>query len=164
MANAVFYMTSRARFGYDFYKRSRSPKDGYGPPDLKPRLQSGESRRLHFRIFWVRANYRGLKGKVDNDNPLVMNGATFAGIIQKGKIAYSADGPDRHGGLVKDIEAQNIDLSQTHAAYLSGQTYTVQAPATASAMNKATLGGYTPASRYFRPPSGPWSPPSGSIR
>jgi flagellar hook-basal body protein len=78
----------------------------------------------------------------DLNNNLVMNGSTFAGIIQKGKITFTADGPDRHGGLVKDIEAQNIDMSRTAAASLSSSQATVSSPATASSMNYAKLGGY----------------------
>jgi flagellar hook-basal body protein len=78
----------------------------------------------------------------DLNNRVVMNGATFAGVIQKGKITFSADGPDRHGGLVKDIEAQNIDMSKTAAAVLSSAVPTVVNPVTASSMTHATLGGY----------------------
>jgi flagellar hook-basal body protein len=78
----------------------------------------------------------------DINNTLVMNGSTFAGVIQKGKITFSADGPDRHGGLVKDIEAQNLDMTKTAAATLTSSNSTVIAPSTSSSMNYASLGGY----------------------
>ncbi|MDR2200113.1 MAG: flagellar hook-basal body complex protein [Deltaproteobacteria bacterium] len=78
----------------------------------------------------------------DVNNNVVMNGSTFAGIIQKGKITFTADGPDRHGGLIKDIEAQNIDLAKTAIARLTSATTVVQSAATASSLNHATFGGY----------------------
>jgi flagellar hook protein FlgE len=78
----------------------------------------------------------------DTNLTLAMNGASFAGLIQKGKITFTADGPDRHGGVVKDIEAQNIDMSRTAAATLTSSQSTAANPATASSINYATLGGY----------------------
>ncbi|MDR2459703.1 MAG: flagellar hook-basal body complex protein [Deltaproteobacteria bacterium] len=79
----------------------------------------------------------------DVNNNVVMNGATFAGVVQKGKITFTADGPDGHGGLVKDIEAQNLDMTKTAAARLTSASATVvTAPATASSINHYTFGGY----------------------
>jgi flagellar hook protein FlgE len=78
----------------------------------------------------------------DVNNRLVMEGATFAGIIQKGKITFTADGPDRHGGVVKDIEAQNINMSATAAAVLTSASAYISAPLTASSLNYAKLDGY----------------------
>ncbi|MDR1164901.1 MAG: flagellar hook-basal body complex protein [Deltaproteobacteria bacterium] len=78
----------------------------------------------------------------DINNDIVGNGATFAGLIQKGKITFTADGPDRHGGEVKDIEAQNIDLSKTAVARLTSASASIINPATASSMNFAEFGGY----------------------
>jgi flagellar hook-basal body protein len=77
----------------------------------------------------------------DLNNTLVMNGSTFAGVIQKGKITFTADGPDRHGGLIKDIEAQNIDMTKTAAASLSSAVPNIHV-AVASSINHATLDGY----------------------
>ncbi|MDR2443553.1 MAG: flagellar hook-basal body complex protein [Deltaproteobacteria bacterium] len=90
----------------------------------------------------------------DLNNTVVMNGATFAGVIQKGKITFSSDGPDGHGGLVKDIEAQNIDMSKTAAATLSNQVSNSQNPATSSSMNYANLGGYFTGSPVFSAATG----------
>jgi flagellar hook-basal body protein len=78
----------------------------------------------------------------DVNNTVYMNGATFAGLIQKGKITFTADGPDRHGGLIKDIEAQNIDSAKTAIAKLTSASAIILSPATASSLNHATFGGY----------------------
>jgi flagellar hook protein FlgE len=78
----------------------------------------------------------------DTNNMVLMNGATFAGIIQKGKITFTADGPDRHGGEVKDIEAQNLDLSKTTAAFLSSAKTSAANAATAGTINHYRLDGY----------------------
>ncbi|MDR1545876.1 MAG: flagellar hook-basal body complex protein [Deltaproteobacteria bacterium] len=77
----------------------------------------------------------------DINNRLVMNGATFAGIVQKGKITFTADGADRHGGQIADIEAQNIDMTKTAAAALTSAS-AFASSLTASSMNYAELGGY----------------------
>ncbi|MDR1037202.1 MAG: flagellar hook-basal body complex protein [Deltaproteobacteria bacterium] len=90
----------------------------------------------------------------DLNNSLVMNGASFAGIIQKGKITFTADGEDRHGGLIKDIEAQNIDMSKTARALLSSASATVAMPATSSSMNYYTFGGYYTGSPSFSAATG----------
>jgi flagellar hook-basal body protein len=79
----------------------------------------------------------------DADSQIYANGATFAGLVQKGKITFTADGPDGHGGLIKDIEAQNIDASKTAAAKLTSASATVVAStATASSITHAAFGGY----------------------
>ncbi|MDR2141397.1 MAG: flagellar hook-basal body complex protein [Deltaproteobacteria bacterium] len=78
----------------------------------------------------------------DINNRLLMEGATFAGLIQKGKITFTADGPDRHGGLIKDLEAQNVDLSKTTAATLSSAKTSVLNQATANSLNGYKLSGY----------------------
>ncbi|MDR1395037.1 MAG: flagellar hook-basal body complex protein [Deltaproteobacteria bacterium] len=86
----------------------------------------------------------------DSKERLLMNGATFDGLIQKGKITFTADGPDRHGGVIKDIEAQNLDLTKTAAAqaYGSGDP-TVKYPLTANSLSKFSLGGYYKGSPDF---------------
>ncbi|MDR1086506.1 MAG: flagellar hook-basal body complex protein, partial [Deltaproteobacteria bacterium] len=78
----------------------------------------------------------------DVNNRLFMEGSTFDGLIQKGKITFTADGPDRHGGVVKDIEAQNIDLTKTAAARLISGAAAVQNKATANSMDYYHLDGY----------------------
>jgi flagellar hook-basal body protein len=91
----------------------------------------------------------------DLNGSLVMNGSTFAGVIQKGKITFSADGEDRHGGVIKDIEAQNIDMSKTARAVLSSGSATVVAlPATSSSLNHYTFGGYYTGSPTFSAATG----------
>jgi flagellar hook-basal body protein len=72
-----------------------------------------------------------------------MEGASFTGLIQKGKITFTADGPDRHGGLIKDIEAQNLDSSKTKAATtsMSDQIGTIMA--------SAKIGGYYTGSSIY---------------
>ena len=78
----------------------------------------------------------------DTETNVFMNGATFAGIVQKGKITFSPDGPDRHGGEIKDIEAQNIDLTRTTAARLTSAVATAVSGAVASSITNYKFGGY----------------------
>jgi flagellar hook-basal body protein len=90
----------------------------------------------------------------DVNNRLLFEGSTFAGLIQKGKITFTADGPDGHGGLIKDIEAQNIDLAKTAAARLISAKTSVSFTATANSMNGYKLGGYYEGSPVFSSNSG----------
>jgi flagellar hook-basal body protein len=90
----------------------------------------------------------------DVNNSVVMNGASFAGLIQKGKITFTADGPDRHGGQIKDIEAQNINMSATALAALSSGATVVQNPATSSSMSHFRFGGYYTGSPVFSATTG----------
>ncbi|MDR1040946.1 MAG: flagellar hook-basal body complex protein [Deltaproteobacteria bacterium] len=90
----------------------------------------------------------------DMNNSLVMNGSRFAGVIQKGKITFTADGEDRHGGLIKDIEAQNIDMSMTARATLTSGSASVALPATSSSLNHFTFGGYYIGSPSFSASTG----------
>jgi flagellar hook-basal body protein len=83
-----------------------------------------------------------------------MEGASFAGLIQKGKITFTADGPDRHGGLIKDIEAQNLDLSKTTAASLASARTSVLNQATANSMNGYKFSGYYEADPIFSATTG----------
>ena len=71
---------------------------------------------------------------------LLADGASFAGLIQKGKITFSAEeGDSGAGGLIKSIEAQNLDLGNSVKAY----TDAIAAGAGASeAMSTASIGGY----------------------
>jgi flagellar hook-basal body protein len=78
----------------------------------------------------------------DSNYNLFMEGASFAGLIQKGKITFTADGEDRHGGVIKDIEAQNLDISLTKAAFFSSASANCVNPATASSINFVKVGGY----------------------
>jgi flagellar hook-basal body protein len=79
--------------------------------------------------------------------------ATFAGLIQKGKITFTSDGPDRHGGVIKDIEAQNIDFSEgkTKAASINDPTFSTAATGT---LRNATIGGYYTGSPKPNPATG----------
>ncbi len=65
--------------------------------------------------------------------------ASFSGLIQKGKITFSGDGDDRHGGVIKDIEAQNLNLGLSKMSV-------IQKPDTKSAESQLTqtaaIGGY----------------------
>ncbi|MDR1872640.1 MAG: flagellar hook-basal body complex protein [Deltaproteobacteria bacterium] len=85
----------------------------------------------------------------DINNRVLMEGASFAGLIQKGKITFTADGPDGHGGLIKDIEAQNIDLTKTEAARLTSAVTSVANQYTANSLNSYKLGGYYEGSPVF---------------
>ncbi|MDR1086525.1 MAG: flagellar hook-basal body complex protein, partial [Deltaproteobacteria bacterium] len=78
----------------------------------------------------------------DANKTLFMEGATFDGLIQRGKITFTADGPDMHGGVIKDIEAQNIDLEKTVAARLISASATPADAATANSINYYKLDGY----------------------
>ncbi|MDR1312418.1 MAG: flagellar hook-basal body complex protein [Deltaproteobacteria bacterium] len=92
----------------------------------------------------------------DLNNSVVMNGSSFAGLIQKGKITFTADGEDRHGGLIKDIEAQNIDMSKTARSVLTSGSASISASnyITASSMNHYTFGGYYTGSPAFSATTG----------
>gem|GEM_PF-1982670 len=74
-----------------------------------------------------------------SSNRLKDDTASFSGLIQKGKITFTGDGTDRHGGIIKDLEAQNLDLTNSKMATIdeprrmSGTQYT---------MLNATVGGY----------------------
>jgi flagellar hook protein FlgE len=85
----------------------------------------------------------------DTELRLFFEGATFNGLIQKGKITFSADGPDRHGGVVKDIEAQNIDLTKTTAAYLSSAKASAKSVTAASSITHYNIGGYFSGTSVF---------------
>ena len=78
--------------------------------------------------------------KDSNNKELLSDTARFSGLIQKGKITFTGDGTDRHGGVIKDIEAQNLDLSLCKMSTFDvpewlgyNTTYT---------MKNATIGGY----------------------
>jgi flagellar hook-basal body protein len=89
--------------------------------------------------------------KDSNNNLLLEDTASFSGLIQKGKITFSADGDDRHGGLIKDIEAQNLDLSKTKMATMGEPQYTTSSTVT---MKNATVGGYFKGSPTIDPFTG----------
>jgi len=74
--------------------------------------------------------------KDSNNKLLLEDTASFSGLIQKGKITFSADGDDRHGGLIKDIESQNIDLSKTKMATIGSTS------ANTATLKNSTIGGY----------------------
>jgi len=77
--------------------------------------------------------------RLDSNNAMLMDdNASFSGLIQKGKITFTSDGPDRHGGVIKDIEAQNLDLSKTKMAVIGDPQYN----ASTATFRKATIGGY----------------------
>ena len=89
--------------------------------------------------------------KDSNNKLLLSDTARFSGLIQKGKITFTGDGTDRHGGIIKDIEAQNLDLSQCKMAShdaperRSASTYT---------MLDAVIGGYYTGSPRIDPVTG----------
>ncbi len=90
--------------------------------------------------------------KDSNNNLLLSDTASFSGLIQKGKITFTADGPDRHGGMVKDIEAQNIDLEKSKMATVEvDDDYPAD---TSSTMRNATIGGYYKGSPKINPYTG----------
>ncbi len=72
---------------------------------------------------------------------LLSETASFSGLIQKGKITFTADGDDRHGGVIKDIEAQNIDLNNSLMALIDRPAY-LNSATTSTTMKNATIGGY----------------------
>ncbi|MDR1044428.1 MAG: flagellar hook-basal body complex protein [Candidatus Adiutrix sp.] len=64
--------------------------------------------------------------------------ASFAGLIQKGKITFTADDDELgHGGLVKSIEAENLDLAAALTAYTEKA-----GGGSSSAMNTAAISGH----------------------
>ncbi|MDR1044207.1 MAG: flagellar hook-basal body complex protein [Candidatus Adiutrix sp.] len=75
-------------------------------------------------------------------NLLFEGNATFSGLIQKGKITFTSDGDDRHGGVVKDIEAQNLDLSRTLKSMVSAATASNVNGSISTHFQNATIGGY----------------------
>ncbi len=89
--------------------------------------------------------------KDSNNNLLLSDTASFSGLIQKGKITFTADGKDRHGGLVKDIEAQNIDLERSKMATIDPK---VISATTTTTMRNATIGGYFKGSPKIDPYTG----------
>lgn len=89
--------------------------------------------------------------KDSNNNLLCNDTATFSGLIQKGKITFSADGDDRHGGMIKDIEAQNIDLSKSKMATHGNPVYSA---GTSVTMKNGTIGGYFTGSPSINPTTG----------
>ncbi len=89
--------------------------------------------------------------KDSNNNLLLSDKASFSGLIQKGKITFTADGPDRHGGMVKDIEAQNIDLERSKMATIDP---IVISASTTTTMRNATIGGYFKGSPDIDPYTG----------
>ena len=89
--------------------------------------------------------------KDSNNNLLLSDTASFSGLIQKGKITFTADGKDRHGGLIKDIEAQNIDLERSKMATIDPHTYSAS---TSTTMRTATIGGYFKGSPTIDPYTG----------
>ena len=86
-----------------------------------------------------------------NNNLLLSDTASFSGLIQKGKITFSADGDDRHGGLIKDIEAQNIDWSKTKMATIEEPDVNANA---STAFQNAAIGGYFKGSPDVNPATG----------
>ena len=66
--------------------------------------------------------------------------ASFAGLLQKGKITFVAkDDEAGHGGMIKSIEAQNIDLGGTKASFVDAPSMVGDV---SSAMSTASIGGY----------------------
>ncbi|UQZ90943.1 hypothetical protein C4J81_17675 [Deltaproteobacteria bacterium Smac51] len=83
--------------------------------------------------------------KDSNNNLLMSDTSTFSGLIQKGKITFSTD------GVIKDIEAQNIDLEKTKMATTDPAQYT---SSTTTTMRNATIGGYYNGSPSVNPYTG----------
>ena len=77
--------------------------------------------------------------------------ASFAGLVQKGKITFTSDGDDRHGGVIKDIEAQNLDLSKCQVAEVDPLAFN---SAASSSLKGATIGGYYTGSPIINPQTG----------
>jgi flagellar hook-basal body protein len=100
--------------------------------------------------------------------------SSFAGLIQKGKITFTGDDETAgHGGLIKSLEAQNLNLGGLRPAWNDAP---VPSGGAGSAMSTATIGGqytglpqssggqYTAAERtytitwgYKDPNTGVWS-------
>ncbi|MDR2301865.1 MAG: flagellar hook-basal body complex protein, partial [Deltaproteobacteria bacterium] len=74
--------------------------------------------------------------------------------IQKGKITFSAEGPDRHGGVIMDIEAQNIDSANTHAAVLTKIVTSAYNLVTGHSVTSAVIGGYFTGTAAFSASTG----------
>jgi hypothetical protein len=91
----------------------------------------------------------------DLNNILLMNEqASFSGLVQKGKITFTGDGPDRHGGVVKDIEAQNLDLSKCQMATIGQAEPIGPGFANTYTWQNATVGGYYNGSPQIDPLTG----------
>jgi flagellar hook protein FlgE len=46
-------------------------------------------------------------------------GSTFAGLLMRGTITFTADGPDGNGGEIANITAENFNLASATAAFIS---------------------------------------------
>ncbi|MDR1922097.1 MAG: flagellar hook-basal body complex protein, partial [Candidatus Adiutrix sp.] len=87
-----------------------------------------------------------------NNNLLLSDTASFSGLIQKGKITFAADNDSaRHGGMIKDIEAQNLDLSRTKMATTEDPAYPTSATAV---MRNAVVDGYYTGQPSINPATG----------
>ena len=86
-----------------------------------------------------------------NNQLLFEDTASFSGLVQKGKITFTASGDDRHGGMIKDIEAQNLDLANTKMASIEAPVYSA---ATTAHLRNATVGGYFKGSPTIDPVTG----------
>jgi len=82
--------------------------------------------------------------------------ATFAGLVQKGKITFVAkDDEAGHGGQIKSIEAQNLDLGGTKASFVDAPEMVGGA---SSAMTTASIGGYFRAEPTYDASAGTYEP------
>ena len=77
--------------------------------------------------------------RATNGGPLFASDATFKGLLQKGKLTFSSDDtPPGKAGLIKSMEAQNIDLGASLVASTDAPT----TEGSSSAMQTAKIGGY----------------------
>jgi flagellar hook-basal body protein len=92
--------------------------------------------------------------KDQNNITLLTEQASFSGLIQKGKITFTGDGNDRHGGVIKDLEAQNIDFSQSRMARIGTQEPMGSGFDNSYTWQNATIGGYFTGSPKIDPLTG----------
>jgi len=91
----------------------------------------------------------------DNNNILLMSEqASFSGLIQKGKITFTGDGTDRHGGVIKDIEAQNLDFNLCKMALIGEPDNLGPGFTRTASWQNATIGGYYTGSPKVDPLTG----------
>ena len=73
----------------------------------------------------------------DEDARAAAINSSFAGLIQKGKITFTGDDEAvGHGGLIKSLETQNLDLGRLRAPWSE-----VSTTGAGSAMSTASIGG-----------------------
>ncbi|MGL4207936.1 MAG: flagellar hook-basal body complex protein, partial [Candidatus Adiutrix sp.] len=115
----------------------------YDPAGNRQTLMVYYQKNPHMNNVWDYIVTSDPKGDVRldaNGQMLLNNKSSFAGLIQKGKITFSAlNEPQPFGGQIKDIEAQNFTVGTSMAARTDAPN---PLPGASVPMQGATIGGY----------------------